>query len=97
MSTDFKVIIVGGSVAGLTLAHCLEKLDISFQVLERNDDISPELGASIGILPNGARILDQLGLFKAVEKEVEPMKKARISYKNDFAFPSDFPASWERS
>nr|BBD84643.1 putative monooxygenase [Cordana terrestris] len=97
MSEDFRVIIVGGSVAGLTLAHSLERLGISFQVLEKNDDISPQIGASIGILPNGARILDQLGLFGAIEKEVEPMKTARISYPDGFTFQSDFPSSWEKS
>ncbi|KAK7706984.1 hypothetical protein SLS64_007192 [Diaporthe eres] len=94
MSEELKVIIVGGSIAGLTLAHCLERLGISFEVLERNEDISPQLGASIGILPNGARILAQLGLFEAIEKEVEPMKTSRISYSDGFAFQSDFPASW---
>lgn len=94
MSEEFKVIIVGGSVAGLTLAHCLERLGVSFEVLEKNEDISPQVGASIGILPNGARILAQLGLFEAIEKEVEPMKTSRISYSDGFAFQSDFPASW---
>lgn len=96
MSGQFKVIIVGGSVAGLALAHCLERLGIDFQVLEANNNISPQVGASIGILPNGARILDQLGLFEAVEKEVEPMKTSRILYPDGFTFQSDFPSSWER-
>ncbi len=97
MSKDFSVIIVGGSVAGLTLAHCLDHLGISIQILEKSDDISPQVGASIGILPNGARILAQLGLFDAIAKEVEPMKKARIIYPDGFAFQSDFPASWEQT
>lgn len=96
MSREFKIIIVGGSVAGLALAHCLERLGIYFHVLEANDDISPQVGASIGILPNGARILDQLGLFEAVEKQVEPMKTSRILYPDGYAFQSDFPSTWER-
>lgn len=77
MSSDQKqlrVIIVGGSVAGLTLAHCLLKSNIDFVVLESNCDIAPPVGASIGILPNGARILDQLGLFDAILDATEPMQ-----------------------
>jgi 2-polyprenyl-6-methoxyphenol hydroxylase-like FAD-dependent oxidoreductase len=71
---NFRVIIVGGSVAGLTLAHCLRKNKIDFTILEANEEIAPQVGASIGILPNGARILDQLGLFDDVLAAVEPLR-----------------------
>lgn len=47
----FKVIIVGGSIAGLTLAHCLSKAGIDYIVLEKRKHIAPQEGASIGILP----------------------------------------------
>ncbi|KAJ5726098.1 monooxygenase [Penicillium malachiteum] len=69
----FRVIIVGGSVAGLTLAHCLLKSNIDFVVLESHDDIAPAVGASIGIMANGARILDQLGMFDDVLDAVAPL------------------------
>lgn len=72
----FRVIIVGGSVAGLTLAHCLGKSNIEYVVLESNCDIAPEVGASIGILTNGARILDQLGIFDDILDVIEPLRKA---------------------
>lgn len=97
MSKDFKVIIVGGSVSGLALAHCLERLGIDYEVLEKNEDISAHVGASIGILPNGARILDQLGLLETIEKEVQPIDTARISFPDGYAFRSDFPSDWEKS
>ncbi|KAH7086113.1 FAD binding domain-containing protein [Paraphoma chrysanthemicola] len=61
-----KVLIVGGSVAGLTLANTLEQLGIDYLVLEKYAKIAPDLGASIGIFPNGYRILDQLGLYDAM-------------------------------
>ncbi|KAM4059005.1 FAD binding domain-containing protein [Hirsutella rhossiliensis] len=41
---SFKVLIIGGSIAGLTLAHCLDKLGISFDILEQGEEISPQLG-----------------------------------------------------
>lgn len=91
ISKEFKVLIVGGSVAGLTLAHCLERLGISFEVLEQGEEISPQVGASIGILPNGAFILDQLGLFEPVEKAIEPLEFARICYADGF-FENQYPA-----
>ncbi|KAH7074440.1 hypothetical protein BKA63DRAFT_513030 [Paraphoma chrysanthemicola] len=63
---QFRVLIAGGSVAGLTLANILEKLGVDFVVLEKYDKIAPNLGASIAILPNGFRILDQLGCYDAI-------------------------------
>lgn len=50
-----RVIIVGGSVAGLTLAHCLHHTNIDFVVLEARNEIAPQVSASIVVLPNGAR------------------------------------------
>jgi FAD dependent monooxygenase len=65
----FKAIIIGGSISGLTLG-------IDYILLEARDTISPQLGASIIIMPNGARILDQLGVYEEMrEKIVTGMKR----------------------
>lgn len=56
----FRVIIGGGGIAGLTLANALEKAKVDYLLLEGRDTISPQVGASIGIHPNGSRIFDQL-------------------------------------
>ena len=61
-----KVLIAGGSVAGLALANSLEQIGIDYLVLEQWHEIAPDVGASIGIFPNGFRILDQLGCYKAI-------------------------------
>ncbi|KAL4944973.1 hypothetical protein BDV06DRAFT_232152 [Aspergillus oleicola] len=89
--TKFKVIIVGGSIAGLTLAHCLSKLNVAYVVLEKRHEISPQEGASIGILPNGGQILDQLGLFDEIERNVEPLTTAHISYPDGFRHTNHSP------
>ena len=63
-------------MAGLTLAHALYHSDIDFVVLEAHDEIAPQVGASIVIFPNGARILDQLGVFDHINGLVEPLQMA---------------------
>ncbi|KGO40511.1 Monooxygenase, FAD-binding [Penicillium expansum] len=68
---SFKVVIVGGSVAGLSLALMLERNGIDFVVLEAYGSIAPQVGASFGVLPNGLRILDQLGCYDSVLKMAE--------------------------
>lgn len=70
-SNPFKVIIAGGSVAGLSLALMLERNGIDFVVLEGYPSIAPQVGASIGMLPNGLRILDQLGCCNDVIKNAD--------------------------
>jgi 2-polyprenyl-6-methoxyphenol hydroxylase-like FAD-dependent oxidoreductase len=73
---ETKVIIAGGSIAGLSLALMLEKNGVDFLVLEAYRDIAPQVGASIGVLPNGLRILDQLGCCEQVLAEAEfPVEK----------------------
>jgi 2-polyprenyl-6-methoxyphenol hydroxylase-like FAD-dependent oxidoreductase len=63
-----KVLIVGGGIAGLTLANALEKLPlhIEYILLESKDHLAPQLGAGLALLPNGSRILDQLGLYDSL-------------------------------
>ncbi len=62
-----KVLIAGGSIAGLTLANILERLGIDYLVLEKYKKIAPAVGASIGIVANGFRILDQIGCHDAIK------------------------------
>ncbi|RSL94782.1 hypothetical protein CEP52_012471 [Fusarium oligoseptatum] len=51
---EFKVIIAGGGIAGLTLANTLEKFDLDYVVLECHSEISPAVGASIESWINSA-------------------------------------------
>ncbi|SPQ25384.1 76920dad-2e05-476e-8657-376aa0d4bde4 [Thermothielavioides terrestris] len=70
----FRVIIVGGGVAGLTLANALEQAGVDYVLLERRGEIAPQVGASIGVFPNAARILDQLGVWQKVDEASEGLK-----------------------
>ncbi|GFF51697.1 FAD binding domain protein [Aspergillus lentulus] len=87
-----KVLIIGGSIAGLTLAHCLEKAKIDYVLLEKKEEIAPQEGASIGIMPNGGRIMEQLGLYHQIEQLIEPLARAHVTYPDGFHFTSQYPA-----
>ncbi|KAE8365079.1 hypothetical protein BDV27DRAFT_171886 [Aspergillus caelatus] len=69
----FKVVIVGGSIAGLTLAHVLAAYNIDFVVLEAREEIAPNVGASIGFTGNAHRILDQLGVWDELAELATPI------------------------
>jgi FAD dependent monooxygenase len=73
---NYQVAIVGGGIAGLTLALAFEQLGISYILFEANESIAPDKGASVGLLPNGLRILDQLGVLEGIEKNSSPLKTA---------------------
>lgn len=69
-----KVIIAGGSVAGLTLANALEKAGVDYLVLEKGD-IAPQLGASISIFCHISKVFDQLGIRERISRTTTPMLK----------------------
>jgi 2-polyprenyl-6-methoxyphenol hydroxylase-like FAD-dependent oxidoreductase len=58
-----KILIVGGSVAGLALANMLERVGIDFVVLEAGSKIDPSVGGGISVQPQMSRILDQIGCW----------------------------------
>ncbi|KAJ0275259.1 hypothetical protein Brms1b_006614 [Colletotrichum noveboracense] len=88
----FKVIIVGGSVAGLTLANILERLGVDFTLLEAYPEIAPQVGASIGLLPNGFRILDQIQCYEPI-REIAGDFHLQASYRDANGKATTTPSS----
>ena len=71
-STGRTIYIAGAGIAGMTLAMALAKFGATVVVLERNKKVQ-EVGAGLQISPNARRVLNQLGLDKAVaQKSFEP-------------------------
>jgi len=70
----FRIIIVGGGVAGLVLANMLEKFGIDYLILEAHGEIAPSVGASIGLMPDGLLVLDQIGCYDAVRAKAANYK-----------------------
>jgi FAD dependent monooxygenase len=89
--SQFKVIIVGSSITGLTLAHSLQRIGVEFVILEKRGSVTPQEGASVGILPNGARVLDQLGLYHEIEQVTAPLGVTHIHFPDGFQFTSSYP------
>lgn len=71
-TSPFKVIIAGGSVAGLTLANSLEKAGIDFELLEKRD-VAPQLGQTILVMPCTNLVHEQLHLEKPIRDVAFPM------------------------
>ncbi len=66
------IYIAGAGIAGMTLALALAKFGATVVVLERNRQVQ-EVGAGLQISPNARRILNQLGLDKAMaQRSFEP-------------------------
>ncbi|CEL00908.1 hypothetical protein ASPCAL00500 [Aspergillus calidoustus] len=91
-SPRLQVVIIGSSISGLTLAHCLELAEIDYVVLEKHNDILQTIGGSIGLLPNGCRILDQLGVYDEIENVACPVRISHMTYPDGFTFSDGFPA-----
>src|SRR5262245_2507538 len=62
-----RILIVGGGIAGLTLATALHQYGFTAELIERSPSWQA-VGAGIAVQPNGIRILRALGLGPAIEQ-----------------------------
>lgn len=89
-----EVLIVGGGIAGLSLASALAQRGIGSELVERDREWST-IGAGIALYPNGLRALGTLGLAAAVEAAGRPIELVR-TLTADGTVLSEFPGEvWE--
>src|SRR5262245_46291625 len=67
MANIERILIVGGGIAGLTLAMALRQRGFRPELIERSQSWQT-VGAGIAVQPNGMRILQALGMGAAVER-----------------------------
>jgi 2-polyprenyl-6-methoxyphenol hydroxylase-like FAD-dependent oxidoreductase len=72
MANASRILIVGGGIAGLTLANALHRQGLTAELVERNQTWSA-VGAGIAVQPNGTRILRALGIDGMLELAGEPI------------------------
>lgn len=75
--TPIHILIVGGGIAGLTLAILLEKANITYTILERSKRIRL-LGSAIALGPNVLPLLEQIGLLKEIQEHSRPVTRGVV-------------------
>ncbi|KAF3440929.1 hypothetical protein FNV43_RR19215 [Rhamnella rubrinervis] len=73
---EMDIVIAGGGICGLATALALHRKGITSVVLERSETLRTS-GAAIGILTNGWRALDQLGVGSKLRETSIPLQGAR--------------------
>ena len=97
MTKDFEVAIVGGGIAGLTLAIALQQRNINFKIYEQAPKFG-EIGAGVSFSPNAVRAMKKChqGIYEAFEKvctrnEWESKQKVWFDYLNGWDKSYDQP------
>lgn len=79
MSSEFKIVIIGGGLGGLTFALACLRYEISFDLYEQAARFGT-VGAGVEIAPNAARVLNNLGLEKELEGISSPFSEKYMVY-----------------
>jgi 2-polyprenyl-6-methoxyphenol hydroxylase-like FAD-dependent oxidoreductase len=62
-----KAVIVGGGIAGLSLAIMMARAGIEYIILERSTGLEPPIGGATVLGPPVLRLIEQIGLLPQVE------------------------------
>jgi 2-polyprenyl-6-methoxyphenol hydroxylase-like FAD-dependent oxidoreductase len=89
-----RTLIVGGGLAGLTLAAALKQQGVDAQLVEREDQWRA-LGAGLMVQANGMRVLRRLGIDAAVRSAGVAVRRwAFTDQLGDVLFEIDLQALW---
>ncbi|ORZ08771.1 hypothetical protein BCR41DRAFT_388497 [Lobosporangium transversale] len=70
---SIKALIVGGGIAGLSLAIMMDLAGIEYEILERCSEDEAGRGAALALGPPVLRLLDQMGLLEQIERASKPI------------------------
>lgn len=63
--SDMRILIVGGGIGGLTMAHFLQKNGFSFDLIEKAHEWKA-MGTGLTLTPNALRVFDRINLVQAL-------------------------------
>lgn len=87
-----RVAIIGGGIGGLTTAIALRDAGIDAVVYEQAQQLG-EVGAGIGVAPNGLRAYERLGLRDAIESVAARYGDGSVYYRADGALIGEMTTS----
>jgi len=82
MTTPLRAAIVGGGIGGLSTAIALRSIGLDVTVYEQASALG-EVGAGIGVAPNGLRMYERLGLRPAIEAVAARYGDGSVYYRAD--------------
>ena len=97
---NFRVIIVGGGIGGLTLANCLQHANIDFVLLESREEIGMHFGAGVGVstIPISiASVALGCGCRGLVQHSLIPRSSRLTPLHAAFSTSSGFSRIWKAS
>ena len=62
---DLKVVIIGAGIGGLTTGIALRQAGYTVEIYDKSRELRP-VGAGISLWSNGVKVLNSLGLGKAI-------------------------------
>ncbi|KAK7423842.1 hypothetical protein QQZ08_008886 [Neonectria magnoliae] len=68
--TSLRIAIIGAGIGGLAAARVFREGNHQVTVYERNAEDAPEVGAAVGLGPNGSKMAKTLGLSRDILKPV---------------------------
>jgi 2-polyprenyl-6-methoxyphenol hydroxylase-like FAD-dependent oxidoreductase len=74
MKEKQQLAIIGGGIAGLTFARCLDTEKFECHIFEKKSEFG-EIGAAISVFPNALCVMDHLGLFEQITSTGGAFKK----------------------
>ena len=90
-----KVLIVGGGIAGLTLARALGHRGVTVELVERSAAWRAE-GGGIAVQANAMRVLRALGLDAAVERAGARLRRwSFCNQAGEVLLENDLEALWQ--